>query len=280
MIANSLFAGQPPDFWANVKLISQKSGYTERGTGRVKVPNQQEIDKVYEALGLDRIKVFRNDLPTILGTTLMDYFEHRASVLNNDVVSNLMSLKEAEQIFYDLKVKIQPQWPVPLNKQKGNKKAPAYFTGIINMLIEMSLKGNPCDYDPKTIPFFSMAGFPVRCLSRRVDGAYPSTVDPIAIWEIKEYYYTTTFGSRVADGIYETQLDGYELNEIRNFCKRDVRHYLMVDDYNTWWNMGKSYLCRIVDMLHMGLLSEALFGREVIDRIPVIVAEWLARSSS
>lgn len=54
----------------------------------------------------------------------------------------------------------------------------------------------------------------------------------------------------------------------------------MVDDYNTWWNMGKSYLCRIVDMLHMGLLSEALFGREVIDRIPVIVAEWLARSSS
>jgi hypothetical protein len=39
----------------------------------------------------------------------------------------------------------------------------------------------------------------------------PGTVNPIAIWEIKEYYYTTTFGSRVADGVYETLLDGMEL---------------------------------------------------------------------
>ncbi len=39
--------------------------------------------------------------------------------------------------------------------------------------------------------------------------------------------------------------------------------------------MGKSYLCRMVDMLHMGYVDEVLFGREVIERIPVLVDEWI-----
>jgi len=42
----------------------------------------------------------------------------------------------------------------------------------------------------------------------------------------------------------------------------------MVDAYDTWWNMGRSYLCRIVDMLHMGYVDEVLFGSEVLERLP------------
>jgi len=48
-----------------------------------------------------------------------------------------------------------------------------------------------------------------------VDGAFPSTVNPIAVWEIKEYYTQQTFGSRIADGVYESLLDGMELEELR-----------------------------------------------------------------
>jgi len=48
--------------------------------------------------------------------------------------------------------------------------------------------------------------------------------------------------------------------------------------YDTWWGMGKSYLCRLVDMLHMGLVDEILFGREVVARIPVLVTEWIAEA--
>ena len=33
-----------------------------------------------------------------------------------------------------------------MNKQKGEKQAPAYFTGIINMLIEANSKGYDCNY--------------------------------------------------------------------------------------------------------------------------------------
>lgn len=132
-----------------------------------------------------------------------------------------------------------------------------------------------CNYDPRTLTTVTRNKRPLRTLARRVDGAYPGPVDPIAIWEIKEYYYTTTFGSRVADGIYETLLDGIELEELRSVGPH-VRHYLFVDGYKTWWKDGKSYLCRLVDSLHMGYVDEVLFGREVPDEIPRMTKEWAA----
>jgi hypothetical protein len=119
-------------------------------------------------------------------------------------------------------------------------------------------------------------GSPLRTLARRVDGAFPSAVNPIAIWEVKEYYYTTTFGGRVADGVYESLLDGMELEDLRRVERVHVKHYLMVDAKFTWWDCGKSYLCRLIDMLHMGYVDEILFGKEVIEGIPRLTKEWVA----
>ena len=99
----------------------------------------------------------------------------------------------------------------------------------------------------------------------------------LAVWEIKEYYYTTTFGSRVADGVYETLLDGMEIEELASAENVNVLHYLMIDAHGTWWNDGKSYLCRIVDMLHMGYVDEVLVGREIITRLPMLVKEWVKK---
>ena len=39
--------------------------------------------------------------------------------------------------------------------------------------------------------------------------------------------------------------------------------------------IGRSYLCRMIDMLHMGFVDEVVFGREVLTRLPELVAEWL-----
>ena len=132
-----------------------------------------------------------------------------------------------------------------------------------------------CAYNPRELTAVTVGGVLTRTLARWVDGAFPSTVNPIAVWEIKEYYYTTTFGSRIADGVYESLLDGMELEELREHEGIDVKHYLMVDAYDTWWIQGRSYLCRIVDMLHMGYVDEALFGSEVVDRVPTLVKEWV-----
>jgi hypothetical protein len=144
------------------------------------------------------------------------------------------------------------------------------------MIIEANSEGFPCDYDPRRLTKFTRDAAPVWTLARRVDGAFPSVVDPIAVWEIKEYYYTTTFGSRVADAVYETLLDGMELADIHEHDRVKALHYLMVDSHFTWWQCGRSYLCRIVDALHMGLADEALFGREVLEALPAIVKTWVA----
>jgi hypothetical protein len=108
-----------------------------------------------------------------------------------------------------------------------------------------------------------------------VDGAFPAVINPVAIWEIKEYYHTTTFGSRVADGVYETQLDGLELEELRATEGVSVKHYLFLDAHYTWWECGRSYLCRLYDMVNMGLVDEVIVGRNVEHRVPSLVKEWM-----
>ncbi|MCX6150536.1 MAG: hypothetical protein NTX22_08450 [Ignavibacteriales bacterium] len=269
------FLNQPLEFWANIKLIGQKIGYTEKGTTKVKIPKFENIQIIYKSLGLDSSKIFNNEILTPFGDLLIEYFQHRAKILNDIVEPNLMDKNEAKMLFNKLKKELKPQCPIPMNKQSGKKRTPAFFTGIINMLIEANSKGYHCNYAPMELTAFTQNNFPIRILSRRIDGCFPDVINPIALWEIKEYYYTTTFGSRIADGIYETLLDGYELTETRDFLNKNINHYLMVDAYDTWWKQGKSYLCRICDMLHMGFLTEALFGKEVVDRIPQLVKEWV-----
>lgn len=268
------FLRQPKSFWANVRSLSQKLGYTDGG--QIKVPTLQAIITGLESLNLSVSHVVDHDGKlTEFGTILQDYFSHRAQILNDFVRPRLMNKDKAKQEFERLRLELCPDCPLPMNKQKGDKKAPAYLTGIINILIEAGTKGHACDYDPRQLTTITRDGAPVRTLARRVDGAFPSSVNPVAIWEIKEYYYTTTFGSRVADGVYETLLDGMELEELLEHEKIHVKHCLMVDDYFTWWECGRSYLCRIIDMLHMGYVDEVLFGYEVIERLPAIAKEWV-----
>ncbi len=277
VIVNPEFKRQPKYFWAYVRTLSQRLGYTVRGKGIVKVPTFLEMHKGLADLGLDPKRVVDAfGKPTQLGMELNKYFRYRAKVLNDSVKHQLMAAEEARQTFEELQKSMVYDCPLPMNKQKGEKKAPAYFTGIINMLISDGLKGAQCDYSPMKLTTITKNGRAIRTLSRRVDGAFPAVVNPVAVWEIKEYYYTTTFGSRIADGVYETLLDGMELEELRENEGIDVKHYLMVDAYDTWWNMGKSYLCRMVDMLHMGYVDEVLFGKGVIKRIPELTREWLS----
>ena len=187
-----------------------------------------------------------------------------------------MKVADAQAAFKKLKKSLKPKCPLPMNKQKKEKKNYAFLTGIVNMLVEANIGDAPCNYNPLSLTTVTHERLPVRTLSRRVDGAFPQIVNPIAIWEIKEYYYTTTFGSRVADGVYETLLDGMELEEPEKEAHRKIHHLLVVDDPFTWWVKGRSYLCRIIDMLHMGYVDEVIFGREVLTRMPKLAKEWRA----
>ena len=180
---------------------------------------------------------------------------------------------------HDIAVRNHFQCKIPMNKQSGTMKKVNYFTAIINILTEMTIRKSNLypgqlgfNDDPRGLIYLmddahQLAG----ASSRRFDGAFPGIINPVMVWEIKEYYYATTFGSRVADGVYETQLDGFELNEIYNRTGHKIKHVFMVDAYKTWWIDGKSYLCRIIDALNAGLVDEAIFGREVLSRWPLVV---------
>ena len=256
-------------------------GYTVRNEAQIKVPTLHKMIEVFHSLGLNSEHIIqRKGKPTQLGTDLDLYFRYRADSLNGFVEPRLMNVDRAKYIFNDLRKRLKPRCPIPTNKQKGKKKAPAYFTGIINILIEANAEGLPCDFSPRKLTSITKDGQPLRTFARWFDGAFPGPINPVVVWEVKEYYYTTTFGSRVADGVYETLLDGMEIEELREHEDIDVKHYLMVDAYYTWWNCGKSYLCRIFDMLHMGYVDEVLFGYEVVERMPSLVKEWVALHKS
>lgn len=276
MLPDKRFLDQPQQFWAHIRLISQHVGYTVRGKGQILIPNKEQIMHVMKSLELNHQHIIKEDGEyTEFGGLIFDYFAHRSHVLNEYVEPRLMDVKKARNVFNKFKKELRPKCPIPMNKQKGEKKTPAYFTGIVNMLIESNIAGLGCDYDPKKLISVTKNNIPLRTLSRRTDGAFPTVINPIAVWEIKEYYYTTTFGSRVADGVYETILDGMELYELNKTEGIHIKHYLMIDDHYTWWECGRSYLCRIFDALHIGYIDEVLFGSEVIERIPAIAAEWI-----
>lgn len=297
------FLKQDKVFWAHVRSVSQHLGYTinrewapqefrtfKNGMTkpkkrkkvkippRILVPTLDEISKALTELKLRSDHIAAEDgKSTEFGALLLDYFEHRANIINTLVQPNLMDASAAKEL-YEKVLADGPaaRRPVPMNKQKGEKKAPAYLTALVNLLIERHSAGFSCNFDPLELTSVTRDRLPVRTLARRVDGAFPQVINPVAIWEIKEYYYTTSFGSRVADGIYESLLDGLELEELAASEKIDVKHYLIIDSHYTWWMTGgRPYLCRIVDMLHMGYVDEVLVGREVVTRLPELVGEWI-----
>lgn len=259
-------------FWACVRSLSQHIGYSKKGV--ITTPSVQDMCKAFHELDLNADALSVNGMPTQLGADLHAYFVKRAELLTRHVEPSLMNASQAKALFEQQKARLNPTCPIPMNKQSGEKKAEAFLTGLANMLIQEHAGDLPVDFDPRELTTFTANGVPLRTLARRVDGAFPSTKNPIAIWEIKEYYYTTTFGSRVADGVYETLLDGMELEDLRDIEKVHVDHLLIIDAHYTWWTCGKPYLCRMIDMLHMGYVSEILFGREIVERLPLIVESW------
>ena len=154
-------------FWAYIRTLSQHLGYTIRGKGQIKIPSLSEMRMGLSELGLDPTKIASSeDGPTSIGTELQRYFEYRANVLNGFVQSHLMNAAEARGLYEKLRRKSKHACPAPMNKEKGDKAQPAYFTGIINTLIANSSKGAECNYSPLELTTITRNGEAVRTLSR------------------------------------------------------------------------------------------------------------------
>jgi hypothetical protein len=271
MQAFERFKNMDASFWAFVKYVSENFGYTERNKGLVKHYSINTIKALCAERGINASE------ETIVNVAL--YSKMRADLLNRYVESMLMDVETAGKEFLNLEIlhRIGNFYcKLPLNKQKGAMKQVAYYTAIINIIAEKTIReitGNNhslgFDDDPRSLAYiWDDDGRIIGASSRRFDGAYPSIENPELVWEIKEYYYATTFGSRVADAVYETQLDGFEFKELYERTGKKVHHILFIDAYRTWWVQGKSYLCRLVDAMNSGVVDEVIVGREVFTRWP------------
>ena len=265
MKPNQDFFGRDGRFWANVKFVSEQVGYSRRTQKKARSALRQysmeDIASLYvnHNFGREQIRNERHFFDDVLS-----YLNYRADILNKEVEPLFMNCEQAAAEYNKLKKQLSPMLPPSFNKQKGEKRHPAYLSCMVAMVAESIVGPDGFINDTRNLAILTAGNVLMHAFSRRFDGALPSTKDPIAVWEIKEYYGTTTFGSRVADGVYETLLDGYEFEGVRQSLRRDVKHYLFIDDRFTWWDCGKSYLCRMMDMLHTQHVDEIFFGREVL----------------
>jgi len=187
MQADPRFKNLDKKFWANVRTMSQALGYTGRGSGQIRIYSLSEINASMLNLGLSTSHLVDSQgIVTVLGDLLLTYFGYRAEILNFYVEPRLMDVDKAAAVFAQQRGELNPKIAIPFNKQKFEKKAPAYLTGLVNMIIEANSEGLPCDYDPRILTTITQHDEPLCTLARRVDGCFPSCVNPIAIWEIKE----------------------------------------------------------------------------------------------
>ena len=189
MRANPAFLGLDKGFWAHVRSISEAQGYTVRGTGGIKTLDAGGIVAAFRKLGLSCEHLLYQGQLNADGLKLCQYFAYRGDVLDNFVQPRLMDATRAETVYNQLKAELQPRLAPTMNKQKGDMAKPAYLTGIVNMIIESIVGHQNFNSNPGQLTTFTHDAKPLRTLSRRVDGALPGVVNPVALWEIKEYYW-------------------------------------------------------------------------------------------
>ena len=123
MKPNEKFLKLNKDFWANIKSISQQTGYTVRGKNQIKVPNIEDIKDSLNNLKLSyEHLILNNNQPTDLGALVIDYFIYRAEILNNSIEPLLMDVDKVKKIYNKLNNQYKPKVIQPLNKQKNEKK--------------------------------------------------------------------------------------------------------------------------------------------------------------
>ena len=137
MKADIRFLSQSREFWANVRTISQGVGYTDKGTKTILIPNRQQLHRAFDKLDLSlaHIEDTHGNL-TQFGNVLIDYFTYRSEILNNVVRLNLMNKDEAEELFNQLHDQLRPTCPLPLNKQKAEKKMINSLEGVAEIGID------------------------------------------------------------------------------------------------------------------------------------------------
>ena len=120
------FLNRPKSFWASVRSLSQKVGYSKKDM--IVVPTVEQMAAAFDKLGLDSQSLFLEGRPTPFAIDLLDYFNERSRVLMNEVKPKLLNAEQAKDLFLCTRAEFDHKCPIPMNKQKGEKRAEAFLT--------------------------------------------------------------------------------------------------------------------------------------------------------
>lgn len=271
MLPETEFQTKGREFWSYVRLVSEQAGYQPTGDGVAKEYDTGDLqDTVAEAeINPDPLLSGLSGTATALGEDVLRYLNYRSGQVET-ALGRIRTKQEATSQFEEYRGDFEMDTE-QLNKQGGDE--PLVFANSVNLVLERET-GIDFDPNPRTLPTVLDSERQLQAtLPKWPDGAFPTARNPRAIWEVKEFYSSTTFGSRIADAIYEVMLFGEELDTLHTETDSDVQLYLMTDGYEAWQS-GISYICRIIDILNMGYIDAAVFGEEVFTQWPDIVADW------
>ena len=114
------YTNESGSFWAFVKYVTERLGYTDRRTGLIKSYTYQEICNLCANNGILATESL------IIKST--EYCSARADVINNEIQYNLMNAEQAESLFNQIYNQGQYQSKIIMNKQSGAKKKVSYYT--------------------------------------------------------------------------------------------------------------------------------------------------------
>lgn len=162
------FSSNDPSFWANIKLVSESLGYSDRKTGGLKRYSVENLIRAFLKRGLNYSHVYKEEEMSVtdLGREILSYLNKRSEIIEEIVQPNLMDRDEAKEEFERIRERVNPTCHMPKNKQKGEKKHYAYMTCLVNMLTEEALGGVHFDDNPKGLVLITKDGKPLRTFSR------------------------------------------------------------------------------------------------------------------
>ncbi|WP_160050025.1 hypothetical protein [Nocardiopsis sp. FR4] len=255
-------------FWHVVRMLADQ--FT-RGKYADSIPEDEIIPALKKAgtPAASGLVDYLSERKEMLGT--LSHYWARRRIIANEMLSLMRTEEEAKEDFFALTGRTVENYNEV--KLEGYHKSPKVLVSTVDAVVdnECASTATPVDKNPQSRAAVISRDH-ILVTPRRLDGAIPSLFNPVALWEIKEYWGKTKGGSKMSDAIYEIQLVGTELRTFEDEFGIHVNHYAILDGRHQW-SARKSDLRRSVDLLYTGLLDEIIVGREVLKEWPRIVRE-------
>ncbi|WP_143200011.1 DUF7687 domain-containing protein [Kitasatospora sp. CB01950] len=255
-------------FWHAVRMLADQPATKRKYASHI---SPSEIKSVLRSAGTRAAVGLINYLDANSGMTemLSDYWSKRREVAEEALA--LMRTEEQAVADYSLlSDQVLQSYGVKLD---GYHSSPKVLVNTVDAVVyqECQRAEIPVNTDPQSRAAI-VSDKHIWVSPRRLDGALPDLLNPVALWEIKEYWGKTGGGSKMSDAIYELHLVGLELRRFEDEFGIHVNHYAIMDGRHQW-SSRQSDLRRAVDLLYSGLLDELVIGSEVLTEWPRIVEQ-------